>query len=236
MRSGLRGRFGREICLSCSPITSRTKRLFAIAEHAPPGRVRMAGGTTDDDSNERGGFGEADHSRFAGRNKSTRKSSFAAKSNTTNYCSGYLIMLRHGFVACAQAVAVDKFTNLVSVFYVLDALRPLAFPTWIPGLSFVAIVHRDDGDENTVEGHLVVRSGQHEVARSPVRIDFQDSLGFQMVINLQGVNVPTAGDLEFHLDLPGLNDCKYFVRVFAPPAQAPSAQAPLISSTTVQPR
>jgi hypothetical protein len=73
------------------------------------------------------------------------------------------------------------------------------------------------------QGHLVVQMGGQELTRTTVHVEFQGSAGCSLVLGLQGIQIPGAGDLEFRLRLPNMVDGVYTMRIFGPPAQLKEA-------------
>lgn len=112
-------------------------------------------------------------------------------------------MPRVTFAVCAMAVLIDKFTNMMTPVNVLESIPAPVLPFWMPSATYAAIIRQEEGDPGQFPITLSVRMGAEEVANSEMQVLFEDAPASQIVMVLQGVRVPGAGTLEFHLSTEG---------------------------------
>jgi hypothetical protein len=106
------------------------------------------------------------------------------------------------FALCAQTASIDRTTNRVSIFNVIDHLPVSSFPINVPAVTFVSVIESDkDGDSN-VKGILEITANKSLVARVDVPINFTTNRLARVVINFQGIPVREAGPLTFRLTIP----------------------------------
>lgn len=110
--------------------------------------------------------------------------------------------MRVQFAVCAQAVTVDRTSNRLSIFNVMDILPVLIFPHVIPAITFVCVVESDQEDESSAKGFFQVLSDGVLVAASEIPINFAENRLARIVLNFQGVPVPKPGSLMFRMTLP----------------------------------
>jgi hypothetical protein len=103
---------------------------------------------------------------------------------------------------CAQTVTVDRATNRLSIFNVIDLLPVSSFPHYVPGIAFVCIIENDDDSNRNVKGFFQILSNGVLVAASEVPIHFTENRLARIVLNFQGIPVPKPGPLIFRLTLP----------------------------------
>jgi hypothetical protein len=106
------------------------------------------------------------------------------------------------FALCAQTVTIDRTTNRVSIFNIIDHLTVVALPIVIPTITFFAVVESDQPENNNIEGYIEISNGEELVFRVPVPINFTDHQLARVVLTFQGVPVRTSGHLSFRLVLP----------------------------------
>jgi hypothetical protein len=103
----------------------------------------------------------------------------------------------------AQSSSVDRFTNRLSIFNVLETLEAPSFPLFIAEAVFVSVLRKEEGDSNTADGTLTIRAGDTTVGHTTIRIDFESSQHSRQIITFQGIPVLTPQNLEFQLAVNG---------------------------------
>jgi len=103
---------------------------------------------------------------------------------------------------CAQSVIIDRFSNQVSLINLRTQLRAVTFPYWIPEISFVVILEKEDGDPETYETFATVTLNGEEISRTTVIITFKGGRGSRQILNFSGLPVTGPGLLKFILTLP----------------------------------
>jgi len=129
---------------------------------------------------------------------------------------------------CAAGVSVDRFSNRLSIFNVLEQLPAPGFPIWVPELTFVVVLRREDPEESRFQTQGQVQMGDNVIAETAVTVDFEGGNTTRQILNFQGLPVPSPGDLTFRLLLPGHNPAEVtipVIRIGGNPA-APAAPEP----------
>jgi hypothetical protein len=107
------------------------------------------------------------------------------------------------FALCAQSATVDRSTNRLSIFNVIDHLPVSSFPLNIPSIAFVTTVESDhDQVNNSISGIAEIIANGQSIFRFAVAITFTDNQLARTVLNFQGIPVKEPGFLTFRLSLP----------------------------------
>lgn len=106
------------------------------------------------------------------------------------------------FAAIAQAVSVDRFTNRLSVFNLLDSVESLRFPILIPELTYLAVLRKQPGDPVQFKTALAIFVGNLAVANAEIQVDFGTGPNTRIIINFQNVPVTKVENLRLELGLP----------------------------------
>ena len=97
---------------------------------------------------------------------------------------------------CAESASLDKATNSVSLFNIVDAVSYLTFPHVIPKLSLVFIMQREDGDRDEEEGHVSLDFEDQEKGKRPIRFDFEGKPRLRLIVTAEGVSINQPGVLR----------------------------------------
>ena len=126
-------------------------------------------------------------------------------------------MLRCDLMLCAQGVIRDVQTNNISFFNIFAEITPEGFPILVQQLSIYARFQRDvQNDPSNYEFILRMNIAERTLFEHTVNVDFQDKAMNNTIINLQGLVVPTPGELQASLwhDENQLN--QYLIQVHEP--------------------
>ena len=108
------------------------------------------------------------------------------------------------FSVCAQSIAIDQLTSRLSIFNVLDQINLPAFPVFIPELTFVALVRREqEQDGEMFKCHLAIAKQGKLNAEAESPIGFDSASVARLVFNFSGLAIHLPGDIDFILTLPG---------------------------------
>src|SRR4051794_12476619 len=99
-------------------------------------------------------------------------------------------MPRVTLIACSMGAVVDRFTSMLSLFNVIEHLAVPTVPFWIPNVSFIAIIRREEGDPEILRGDVRVVMGDEEITETDVNVDFRGAPAGQLIYTFQGVRVP----------------------------------------------
>lgn len=98
--------------------------------------------------------------------------------------------------ACAESASLDRGTNRVSLFNILDATSSLTFPYVIPKLSllFILQAEAEDGDEE--EGYVSLNFEDQEKGKRPIKFDFEGKPRLRLIIAAEGIAINKPGVLR----------------------------------------
>lgn len=127
------------------------------------------------------------------------------------------------FAIVAQGVAVDRFTNRLSLFNVCERIEAPQFPIIIPELVFVIVLRREPADAAVFDSVLSIRLNETVIGQANLHIDFENSMSARQITNFQGLPVLSPGELQFSFNLANGNSARAAVPVVQTPAAPPQA-------------
>jgi hypothetical protein len=110
--------------------------------------------------------------------------------------------MRVQFALCAQTASIDRSSNRLSIFNVIDHFPASALPIVIPAITFVSIIESDKDESSNVKGILEISASKILVAKLELPITFVNGRLARVVVNFQGVPVREAGPVTFRLTIP----------------------------------
>lgn len=111
-------------------------------------------------------------------------------------------MLSIKYALCAETIIRDAVSNTISAITIFDEISAVAFPMVLPRLEMVFSIERDSGDEETYPASLSVSLGELSLFSENLEIAFQGKSVNRLLVNLQGLVVPTAGTIRIALTIP----------------------------------
>src|SRR5215216_1444185 len=96
-------------------------------------------------------------------------------------------MIRSTLAVCAESIVRDSETNNISVFNIIEELRAPGFPIVFPKLSTLFVLERDKEDPSHVEGTVIIRLDEKELAQAAINGDFENTLRTRIILTAQGV-------------------------------------------------
>src|SRR5690349_13049170 len=99
----------------------------------------------------------------------------------------------------AQGASVDRFSNRLSIFNLVENIEAPSFPLFLPEAVFVALLKREDGERTVSDGILSIYSGESQLGQANVHIDFASSLYNRQIITFQGIPIFKPVNLQFRL-------------------------------------
>lgn len=106
--------------------------------------------------------------------------------------------------ACAESASLDKATNRVSLFNILDASSSLTFPYVISKLSLLFILQSEAGDGDEQEGFVSLNFEDQEKGKRPIKFDFEGKPRLRLIVAAEGISINKPGVLRssvWHNDL-----------------------------------
>lgn len=102
----------------------------------------------------------------------------------------------------AQAASVDRFSNRLSIFNLVENIEAPSFPLFLPEAVFVVLLKREEGEPAVSDGTLSIHAGESQLGQANVHIDFESSLYNRQIINFQIVPIFKPVNLQFRLTVP----------------------------------
>jgi hypothetical protein len=128
---------------------------------------------------------------------------------------------------CAAGVSIDRFSNRLSIFNVLEQLSSSGFPVWVPELTFVVVLRKENDEAQRFQTRSQVQLGENVIAETGVVVDFEGGNTSRQIVSFQGLPVPSPGDLTFRLLLPDREPATVTVPVVRIGGNIPVPAAPV---------
>jgi hypothetical protein len=108
------------------------------------------------------------------------------------------------FSLCAQTASVDRASNRLSIFSVVDHIPALSLPFVLPALTFVSILQSEQEEPVTANftGVFEIRNNETLIAKADVPISFIYGRLARVILNVTGLHIAAVGHLHFTLALP----------------------------------
>lgn len=120
------------------------------------------------------------------------------------YSSKAIIVARITLLVLARGASVDKFSNSLSIFEILEGIQPDSFPTVIPKVLVVAMAERSDQHEGVTQATLVFRTEDETLIEGTMEFTFHpNSTGARAVLEMPGLPIITPKDIIVELTPPG---------------------------------
>ena len=128
-----------------------------------------------------------------------------------------MIRAKTSFVA--EGVTIDRETNKVSAYGLVEYLRTEAFPLYFQKLFFFCLWERENGDPERCRAEFSMTMNGRELARQGVDIDFAQLPRNRCVVRIDDFSVGEPGTVAFQLAIPGHGSAEWWIDVrHAPPA------------------
>lgn len=128
----------------------------------------------------------------------------------------------------AEGVVRDMQSGWVSIFNIMDAIRPQAFPIMIQKCYVFVSLSREANEPAREECEVIFTLGGNELGRLPVTVDFQDKLKSNAIMQLLGLVITGPGELVttfYHNDV-ALGHTVFLVDAAAPLVGVQQVQVP----------
>lgn len=130
-------------------------------------------------------------------------------------------MISVRFALAAEGASVDRDSNQLSIFNILEGIQAESFPVFMQRIVFVVQLVREEGDENAFQAKFVLTVGNAEITAQMLNVDFMGKPRNRIVVRLGGFVVPQPGTLTFRLTLPNGQVAEYAIATSA--VNAPKA-------------
>ena len=103
------------------------------------------------------------------------------------------------YMLCAEGVVVDRRTNNVSIFNIMEEINSVGFPLLINKLYAVSLINREANDEDTTEAHFEFKLDDKVLLNANTSINFQNRQKTRAVLEVSGLVIPVPGTLKISL-------------------------------------
>ena len=112
-------------------------------------------------------------------------------------------MTRLNLFLCAEGVIVDRRSNNVSVFTILEEVKPQELPIVLAQFVVLAILERDEGDPDKCDCTLAISLNDEGIFEQHMEVDFQGKPRVRQMVHFGGVPIEKPGTLTASLELGG---------------------------------
>jgi hypothetical protein len=126
-------------------------------------------------------------------------------------------MVRVKTCFAALAIIRDAETNGISAFNIIENLTAVGIPFFMQSAYFFVLWEHDPDDPPRVPGVFTITSGDLELSRTEISVDFGNTPRHRTVVNVSGLVVPRSGQLAFRVTLENQVQAEYVVDVVVPP-------------------
>jgi len=103
------------------------------------------------------------------------------------------------YMLCAEGVVVDRRTNNVSIFNMMEEINSMGFPLLINKLYAVCLINREANDEDTTEANFEFKLDNKVLLNANTSINFQNRQKTRAVLEVSGLVIPVPGILKVSL-------------------------------------
>ena len=118
--------------------------------------------------------------------------------------------------AVSEGASIDRTSNALSIFNMMDEINPIAMPLIIPTLVVILVVERGDTDPDVLRGHLTITNNEHSPNSFPSDIFFHGNKRARLTVRINGLPVHESGKLVFRYKAGVFLDCKLTLPVSEP--------------------
>jgi hypothetical protein len=106
------------------------------------------------------------------------------------------------FALCAQSASVDRTSNRVSIFNVIDHLPVASLPIFLPTVTFVSILECEDQEAVSFKGIFDVTLNEASLTRAEVPVTFTANRLARVMLTVNTIPIREQGTLVFKLLIP----------------------------------
>ena len=100
---------------------------------------------------------------------------------------------------CAIGISIDRKSNNVTAFNILEEISAANFPAFIPEMYCLIVLDKTETPEEPPNFTLVAQLGDEELFKRDFAINFQDKKRHRYSIGLAGLVLNRPGNLEFRI-------------------------------------
>lgn len=122
-------------------------------------------------------------------------------------------MIKDILFIISEGASIDRATNQLSVFNILEDLSSPAFPLMIQKIVATIFLERNNEDETDFNANLVIKNNEQEILSFPIPIKFSDKLKIRSIVTIGGLTVPSPGELCFNFNIASKTSLEYKIDV-----------------------
>jgi hypothetical protein len=123
------------------------------------------------------------------------------------------------FAVLAQAASIDRFTNRLSLFNIIEGIQSPRFPLLLPECTIALMLRRADNDPNEFDATVAIDAGGNRVGQSVFRVDFDHKPYVRLISNFQNLPILGPGELQITITIPNAEPIRAGIPVIQIPAQ-----------------
>jgi hypothetical protein len=120
----------------------------------------------------------------------------------------------------ARGIIRDAASNNVSIFSILEELRPDGFPSLLSEVQVLGLWAREPGDPEVTNLTLRIANNEIEVLRSDLSVQFQTSTRHRSIVTIGTLVIQQPGQLTFTFRRGDDLLASYTIAINAPAQQA----------------
>ncbi|HNY50593.1 MAG TPA: hypothetical protein PLV50_01385 [Smithella sp.] len=103
------------------------------------------------------------------------------------------------YLLCADGIVIDRRTNNVSLFNVVEEINSVGFPLLINKLYAICLMNREVHDEDMTDAHFEFKLDNKVLLKANTSINFQQKQRTRVVLEVSGLVIPVPGTLKVSL-------------------------------------
>lgn len=103
------------------------------------------------------------------------------------------------YMLCADGIVIDRRTNNVSLFNVVEEINSVGFPLLINKLYAICLMNREVHDEDMTDAHFEFKLDNKVLLKAKTNINFQQKHRTRVVLEVSGLILPVPGTLKVSL-------------------------------------
>ncbi len=114
---------------------------------------------------------------------------------------------------CSEGLVMDKKTNNISAFNILEKISSHGFPLFFQKIFFFARLDRKESEPPKKTFDLKVFNNSEELLTSKVSVNFNDKLITRQIVEILGIAIKQPGELKFNLFDGEKEFCSYSINI-----------------------
>jgi hypothetical protein len=132
-------------------------------------------------------------------------------------------MIRAKTCFVAEGVSIDRETNLVSAFGLMESVQAAAFPVMLQKVVLLCIWERSPADPPEFRYELALTLNGRELERRSIDTGFGNALRTRTTIRFEGLTLAEPGNLVFRLAVREHGVAEWGMTATAAPQAVPGA-------------